>query len=420
MHLHIYKTKNKKYAFSSGPFFSEIHASVLPTIKHEYDFAWQALADARNLSKSVLNSNSFFNKFSQEDISTVVNYDLGKRVCNHYWEVYDGLVDVAHGSKDAEKKIRDASYKKIKIVVKSILEAIKKLDKDQEVSDEDMSHSIQELRHIINLLGGLTKECFNDLLSSELKSTTPENQQQNLTKEASANIDTTENSLSINLDMPDVLEYYAQKSCASMQSKHPDVLYLIKPENNSFEIVLNDSRQKLLSVSVDNKTFFINGIKPFNSAPDFDSKVFYQTFWRQIVSSVGNFLLPNNQIIMGGMYLPDSCESDKKLKLKTFDLERKTPTEVSISFTKYSSNQWKIGNFVRNAIDENSFSESDLIGKDGKGVMVVCIDSTQESLYQKTGQVLSCFTDSGDIYAFIDFGGQVIRLKSNKFEILDV
>lgn len=409
MPLTIYKTQNK-YAFAANSFASEVHYYLLPFVKPKYNFAWQAERDGRKVLKHFANTNNVLIRNSQDFVQDIAltHDDLGNRVANHFWKVYDNLVDSAHGSKDADDDIKEKTYKEIVIVTKSLLETITRLEQDT----KDQSRSIEELRTIIGKLGSLTKQCFPELLENDLSG---------LNKQASSNANTSDVEDDAKPSLIEILEYYATIACEVLQKTFPEIVYILDEQNCLIDLVKNDSEDKILRIMVDPELLFVTSINPYKCCPNSNSFSFYQFFWKPIVERIGHFVLPSGKIIIAGQYLPDITHTTTNATFEVTDPKTMEVSHNTIHFNVVNSS-WKILNVVKTAqiSKKQEYSEIDFIGVDGSGAMVVCVDRSLESIYQKTGHVKTVNKVGNEIYVSVDFGNHIVSLKSTQINVLSV
>lgn len=415
MSLQIYK-KNNRYAFAVDSFYSEMHSYLIPRIKPDYKFAWQAEKDGRIVKKYFSHLIKSIEKFAEEDWR---HEDIGRLVCNHFWTTYDGLVESAQGAKKEDAETQEKTYKEILVVTKSILDSKKKLSEDT----IDNSEYTKELDDIIGLLGELTKEYFPELFEKDKEQNSPDSNISPLTDTTASNkfgnLKLANNINNISLNENEILEFYAEMACKALEKSIPDLVYIIDVQNDYVDLVKNFEKTKIVRISIDKKTFLVNKIAPYRNIPNYNEVNFYQFFWKPIVASIGHFLLENDKIVIGQQYLPDMPNEDGKYSIEVFDLKSENIGNLEICFNK-SASTWKIQSLFKVAIDTVNFSESDLIGMDGKGAMVVCIDPDMESLHKKTGMVKSVERVGEALYVDVDFGNHIVRLNTTKIQILNV
>ena len=416
MKLGLY-TIGDRYSFSVDEFSSHDHFYLTADIKSSYKYAWQAYSAARQLAFTTPSHIEAVKKYAVQDMTKEETLEISaeEMVSQHYDSIFNIIEERSKGEIESDKK--DVIYGEIKQIVEEILKVI------EQIEDEKSKTALKE---IISKFRVLVRERFPKHLQEDIaeenklkdiQDAPPQEQYDPATPTEQVSKTSKSNQIIKEASVIDftILEEYAKNICKAIERKHPDSIYTIA-KDNSILIKNANNGLDLLKIQTD-KELNISGIYPIGSVSEiypYNSKEFYQRYWKPIVESVGHYAI-NDEIIYGK--LPDIPENNKEFKVNS---------SKENMFLKFSTNIWELQAKPIDAAAETvapklpkEYTESDI----KQDTMVECIVPELKSIFGKKGLVKQVIPLGSHIELDVEFLEKergIKRLTTDQIKIVNV
>ena len=429
MKLRIYKTNNR-YAFSLDGFSSVHHHIIFPDVQPTYQYAWQAMRDAKKIYKTREASIALFRqrRYAVEDLAkpVIAEPDPEHLLLGHYQTMLSEMSKKSMGIDDNTEEEKKMTYLMIKSQVEDLLR-IQDNVKEDRVKDK--------INKLINGYRKIVQEHFSSYLAQDKKekesvdNVPPEAQMpappqspesatpptNNLTM-ASKKIVLTDD------ELVELMEHYGNRVCAVIAKHHPDAVCKIFPEKGSMKILGLDKGSELLDIHM-NDRFTVDNIIPCSDLagtfPSY-SPHFYQRYWKPIVEALGHFFLEELEalVLPEKRALPDMPNGSGDFSITGWHPNQLQEIPMSLSF-KDKTPMWMLAKSEKIVKTANEYTEEDFLRT--QPTRLRCIDSKLSSLYGKIGEMVQLIPLNSGVGFEVDvnFGRKIVRLSKDQVEIVN-
>jgi len=437
MKLKIYKTSGK-YAFAVDGFSSMHHYRLIPSIKPVYDYAWEAMRDAKDIFRKspITIASLYLSKYAVEDNFKSISVDPEPEdlLLDHYKKVMQDMSNRVMGIEDNTDEEKKMTYMLIKSQVEDLLRIQDSVDSDNVIS---------EVNRLINQYRKITRKYFSDYLAKDKAEKEAVNdaappqvapqapaapsQGDGLGGAMGGNLTMASRKKDILSDeeMIELMEHYGNKICSAISKHHPDAICKSAVDDGNIEIVGLDSKSDLFKIHINDK-LHVDNIVPCSSVSEImtsNSPKFYQRYWKPIVEAVGHFFLDDMDalIIPSKNALPDMPNNNGDFNVTGWSPFDTKEVPLSVSF-KNDKPMWSFSkrtDCVKTAfVAKKQYTEEDFIKN--QPTRVKCIDA-KLNLYGNIGEVVQVIPINSGIGFEIDvnFGRKIVRLAQDQVEIVD-
>lgn len=439
MKIRLYKTSGK-YAFSVDGFSSMHHHRLISSVKPVYDYAWEAMRDAKNVfrkSKVVVES-LYMSKYAVEDLSKTQAVDPEPEdwLIDHYKKMMQDISHRVLGIEDSPEEEKEITY----MLVKSHVEDLLRI---QDAIDDDKINA--EVNKLMNQYRKITQKYFSDYLARDKS-------EQDAVQDASPpqvapespvapmqggdsvgmgemggnlTMASRKNNILSDDEMVELMEHYGNQICSAISKHHPDAICQVFSDDCEIKVMGADSGSDLFKIHV-NDRFHIDNIIPCSRISEImasNDPKFYQRYWKPMVEAVGHFFLDDMEalIIPSKNALPDIPNKNGDFNITGWSPCETKEVSLSVSF-KNDKPMWSFSkriDKIKTAFKSGrKYTEEDFIRN--QPARIKCIDPKLE-LYGNFGDVVQVIPINSGIGFELDvnFGRKIVRLSQDQVEIID-
>jgi len=373
---------NNKYHFNIADnkgnivYASNIHYFLVPFVKSDYKYAWEACRDAWKLAYKAPHHIA-----SIVDMEKPVRTDISseRMLINHYLGTYKSLRIKSRGA--ATKDEKKMTYEEVKKVI-SELETI-----GEQIDEKEAKNKIDSIYRLF-------KRIISKYFAREERESAKE-----------------QKIASTTLDKNQVADEYAQHVCKAIEKKHNDAYYVVSYPNITIfnfknEPLLKIGMNKGLNVDSIVPCYKISALNPLHSAP------FYQKYFKPIVENIGHYSI-DNKTLMLTKNLPDFMDKEATNVLKAWDVDNNEECSVALCF-RGKNPTW----FFERPDNIKEAMVSQYTSSDYSNAIVKCVDKNLKSIHERTGVVMQVLPRKDLIEIDVDFGSGIgiVRLTENQIE----